>query len=233
MMRLPCCLCFLIASGVLARSAPAADPQDADAHIARATEHYGKQELDQAIKELDEAIRLDPKNALAFSCRGAVRFAKKQYDLAITDLDVAIRLAPGKPSSGYYIRGAAWYLKKEYAKGVKDLDEAIRLNPDDREALNSRAWAAATCPVAKFRDRAKSLNYAKRACDLDGWKNAFYLGTVAAAYADNGDFELAVKWQQKALEDRYYQKETGEEGPKMLKLFQEKKPYREEIGTSK
>jgi tetratricopeptide (TPR) repeat protein len=206
------------------------DPKDAEGYLRRGDEAYRKRDYDKALKAFDEAIRLDPTNALAFSCRGAVRFSKKEYDRAIADLDEAIRLAPGKPSSGYYIRGAAWYLKKDYAKWVKDLDKAISLNPDDPEALNSRAWAAATCPDAKYRDQAKALKYAKRSCELNEWKNPFYLGTAAAAYAVNGDFDNAVKWQRKALEDPFYQKECGLEGRKMLKLFEQKKPYREAGG---
>jgi tetratricopeptide (TPR) repeat protein len=234
MMRLLSAFCLVIVLTALAATARGGDdPKDAQYYIKRATECYAKGQHDRAIKELDEAIRLNPKNALAFSCRGAVRFAKKEYDRAIADLNEAIRLEPGKPSSGYYIRGAAWYVKKDYAKGVQDLEEAIRLNPKEAEALNSRAWAAATCPTAKFRDRAKALDYAKRACELDGWKNAFYLGTIAAAYADNEDFENAVKWQRKALKDPAYQRECGEEGRKMLKLFEQRKPYREEAGSEK
>src|SRR5262249_17381362 len=152
---------------------------------------------------------------------------------AIADLDEAIRLDPGNPASGYYIRGAAWYMKKEYAKGGKDLDEAIRLNPKDAEALNSRAWAAATCPAAKHRDQSKAVDYAKRACELDGWKTPFYLGTLAAAHAENGEFADAVKWQRRALEDEDYLKACGEEGPRMLKLFEQGKPYRETANSGK
>jgi tetratricopeptide (TPR) repeat protein len=141
--------CILVVPIVLAEAAQAGDEaKNAEYHIRLATDCYAKGQYDEAIKELDDAIRLEPKNALAFSCRGAVRFAQKDYDRSITDLNEAIRLEPAKPSSGYYIRGAAWYMKKDYAKGVKDLEEAIRLNPKDVEALNSRSWAAATCPEA-------------------------------------------------------------------------------------
>jgi tetratricopeptide (TPR) repeat protein len=209
------------------------EPIDAEHHVRRAAEHYVKGEHDQALKELDEAIRLDPRSAVAFCIRGAVYFSRKDYDRAIKELDEAIRLGPGKPSSGYSIRGAAWYMKRDYARGVKDLDEAIRLNPKETEALNSRAWAAATCPDARFRDRGKAVEFARQACEQDGWKNAFYLGTLAAAYAENGDFDSAVKWQRKALEDPAYRKECGEEGRTMLKLFEQRRPYREEQGSKR
>jgi hypothetical protein len=72
--------------------------------------------------------------------------------------------------------------------------------------------------------------YAKRACELNKWKNPFDLGTVAAAYAANGDFDNAVTWQRKALEDPFYRKESRKEGRKMLKLFEQKKPYPEAGG---
>jgi tetratricopeptide (TPR) repeat protein len=118
-------------------------------------------------------------------------------------------------------------MKKCYAKAAKDLDQAIGLDPKNPEALNSRAWMAAVCPDAAFRDARKALEYAWRACELDGWKNAYFLGTLAAACAANGDYAEAVKRQQKALEDPAYRRTHGEEGRRMLKLFQHGRPYRE------
>jgi tetratricopeptide (TPR) repeat protein len=216
---------FHIGAGQAVRAGD--EPTGVEGYLNRAAERYARGEFDPAIKDLDEAIRLDPKCALAYSGRGAVRFAKKEYDKAIRYVDEAVRLEPDSPSSGYYIRGAAHYMKKDYARAVKDLDEAIKLNPKEAEALNSRAWAAAACPEAKFRDADNALRFAKAACEIDGWKNAFFLGTLAAAHAENGQFKEAVRWQRKALEDPAYKRECGEEGRKMLKLFEQGKPYRE------
>ena len=64
------------------------------------------------------------------------------------------------------------------------------------------------------------------ACELTRWKEAYCLETLAAAYAEAGDFASAVKWQVKAIELEADPKEK-EEYRARLKLFQEKKPYRE------
>ena len=58
-----------------------------------------------------------------------------------------------------------------------------------------------------------------------GWKNAFTLDSLAAAYAETGDFDAAVKWQAKAnaLHSNAEAKSKGED---RLNLYQQKKPYR-------
>ncbi len=53
----------------------------------------------------------------------------------------------------------------------------------------------------------------------------FFLGTLAAAYAGNGQFKEAARWQRKALADLAYEKECGEEGRRVLKLYERGKPY--------
>jgi tetratricopeptide (TPR) repeat protein len=60
----------------------------------RGVEYKAKGDLDRAIVDYSEAIRLDPKFAPPYSNRGNAYKPKDDLDRAIADLTVAIRLDP-------------------------------------------------------------------------------------------------------------------------------------------
>src|ERR1700736_2539625 len=64
------------------------------AFLNRGVEYVAKGDLDHAIADYDEAIRLDPKFVNAYYRRGNSYYSKGDYDRAIADYDEAIRLDP-------------------------------------------------------------------------------------------------------------------------------------------
>ena len=185
-----------------------------------------KKDFDRALADFNEAVRLEPKYGLAFVNRASVYVNQKEYDKAIADYGAAMLLDPNDADL-YSSRGSAYEKKKDYEAAIADYEKASQLDPNDPATLNNPAWLWATCAKNEVRNGKKALDYALKAAKLSNWKNAGVLDTLAAAYAEDGQFELAVKWQKKALEDAEYVKENGEEGKLRLKLYEAGKPFRD------
>ena len=72
---------------------------------------------------------------------------------------------------------------------------------------------------------------AYNACKATDWETHFYVDTLAAAYAETGDFKKAVEYQEQAIE-LLSEASNRERSAKLegyqerLELFQKKKPYR-------
>ncbi len=163
---------------------------------------------------------------MAFYNRGIFWFVKKQYDNALADNNEAIRLDP-KMAMAHCNRGSTWYAKKEYRQALTDYNEAIRLNSSDALVYSNRAWLWATCPDPTCRDAWMAIESATRGCDLSQWKKAYHIGTLAAAYAEAGNFDKAVEYQEKA-NMLYTDAEDRKKGEDRLRLYKDKKPYRDE-----
>ncbi len=67
---------------------------------------------------------------------------------------------------------------------------------------------------------------ATRASELTEWKDPKKLDTLAAAYAESGDFDAAVKWQTQAIA-LFREDKDRTEGAARLKLYQARTPYRQ------
>ena len=77
---------------------------------------------------------------------------------------------------------------------------SLKKKPDNVRVLNNLAWYLAANNDTSHRDGAEAVRHAERAAALTNHAFAPVLDTLAAAYAEAGEFDKAVQTCQKALE---------------------------------
>jgi tetratricopeptide (TPR) repeat protein len=194
-----------------------------------------KDEFGKALKQFDEILRIDPRNSLAYGNRSATWFDLEEYEKSLADVNRAIELDP-KLSFAYANRGR-WYMKHgDYPKALDDYNKSLELEPRQWAAYNGLARVYATAPVfqAHVRDGKQALAMAKKACELSNWDEWMPVASLAAAYAELGDFEAAVEQQTKAIQMSQPAKTHDQRNNlKRLELYKSGQAYYEEVSSVK
>jgi len=157
----------------------------AGALINRALAYRAKGELDRAIADYSEAIRIDPRYADAYYNRAIAFKAKGDLDRAIADYNEAIRLNP-RDALAYNNRGIAYRAKGEIDRAIADYDEAIRLDPGNALLYSQRGYAY----QAKGNLEAAIADYSET-IRLDP-RDALAHNNRGIAYQAKGDFAGAI-----------------------------------------
>jgi hypothetical protein len=84
-------------------------------------------------------------------------------------------------------------------EAIPHYEKALQIAPHTALPLNNLAWIRATSPDPPQRDGAKALELAKEANQLSGGTDPVFVRTLAAAYAENGQFTEATDAALRAL----------------------------------
>jgi tetratricopeptide (TPR) repeat protein len=177
------------------------DPGNARVYANRAAAYRFKKEFDKAIADFSESLRLNPTNHAAYNGRAAIHMLKREFELAIPDWNEGLRLYPDD-ANAVNSRGYAYYMTGQFEKAAQDYKRAIDLNPSKHLAYNNLAWLRATCVAKEFRDGKEAVAAATKACELTDWARGDWIDTLAAAYAELGDFKNATKYQRMAIRSK-------------------------------
>ncbi len=162
-----------------------------------ALEHSGRS--DDAIPEYEAALRIDGDFAAAHAKLGALLAARGRLDEAGAHLQRALELEPGEIET---LRSMAIVrtLQGRVEEGIAAYDALLVRAPRDLDALNNIAWIRATHAEAAHRDGAQAVRLAELARDAAAGENDVLCSTLAAAYAEAGRFEDAVRVATRAIE---------------------------------
>ena len=90
----------------------------------------------------------------------------------------------------------------DYADAIWHYDRIVTREWDhiDCEVFVFGSWILPTCPDASLRNPTRAIELATEACSITDWIEFWPIGALAAAYAANGNFGLAIKHQSKVIE---------------------------------
>jgi tetratricopeptide (TPR) repeat protein len=203
------------------------DADSSDFYYHRGIAYQAIGSLDKAMADYNEAIRRAPKNLRIYCGRASAFEDTGQLDKASADYDQVARLNP-RDANDYRFRGNANFTKGDYKAAAFDFEKAVQLSPRDYDALHSLAWFQATCPEDSLRNGKEALEKSLRACELSRWQSADVVDTLAAAYAEQGDFDDAVKYETQAVNMKGVYALKRKRMQERLDLYRQHKPYRKE-----
>ncbi len=208
-------------------------PKFQRAYFNRAICFLERHDYNRAIADFTRSIQLVPNDLSAYGSRAYAYAKQGDRTRALADAKVAIKLKPSQIPlarvTDLGLRAKTYQILGQPKLALRDFREAIRIIPSRGIAYEDLAWFLATCPQEGFRNGAEAVSAATKACELSHSKRSGCYDTLAAAYAEAGDFDQAVKYEKQSLKDSSLAPKEREEREKRLALFQQRKPFRDEF----
>lgn len=176
-----------------------ADPKNADYLYSRGNLFASQSINKRAIEDYAQAVSIRPTHAAAWYNYGNMLFPSGKIQQAIDCWDKAIEIQPDL-FRAYNNRAAAHVQLKQYQKAIDDYQMTLELNPEYAHAYDNYAWLLATADDDSIRDPQEAIALSRKACEITNHKDWAYLSTLAAAYAEAGEFDMAREWLVKSHE---------------------------------
>jgi Flp pilus assembly protein TadD len=183
---------------------------------------------DEAAAHFSALLAADHSSPQARVGLGEALAMQDKLDEARAQYVEALRAAPQYPEARHQL-AVVLALQHNTAGAVAQYRMTLELQPDRPDTLNNLAWILATDPHSEIRNGAEAVKFASAACRLTRDRDAFMLGTLAACYAEHGEFDQAIATAQQAHDLALTQgkPDIAERNLQLLALYRAHRPYRE------
>ncbi|HEU5247749.1 MAG TPA: glycosyltransferase family 39 protein [Candidatus Udaeobacter sp.] len=176
-----------------------------------------------------EWLAVTPYDAAAHSELASALAQHGDLVSAAQHLGYLMLLRPDVEEAHAKLRQILLLLAKE-PDGLQRLRHVAANAPDSPRMLDELAWLLATYPDSQTRDGTEAVRLAERACALTERRIPALLDTLAAAYAEAGDFPHAISVAEEALNRA---RSSGDNdavklSESILASLRENAPYRQE-----
>ncbi|HZS19000.1 MAG TPA: tetratricopeptide repeat protein [Candidatus Udaeobacter sp.] len=205
-------------------------PNDPDTHVAFANALLQKKRIDDSIAHYQKAVAIRPDYFLARFGLSHALLEKGNFDAAIEHSRAALLIQPDNADC-QTILAIALDEKGQSAEAIQHYEQVLKVSPQSVSALNNLAWLLAAGSNASLRNGARAIQFAEQANRLSGGTNALVLRTLAAAYAEAGDFGKAVETANAAIRAGQSQNDDSlaTELQQQMELYELRLPYHEMV----
>ena len=203
------------------------NPLNVSAHCNLGKGFVAKGDFAEAEKQFRTALQIRPDHVDTLKCYGSALAGQHRREEAVQQLGEAVRLKPDTETRLQLAPLLAVLGKPHDA--IRQWRAVLAVESNSFAAINNLAWVLATAADDSARDGAEAVSLAERACRATGRNDAKPLGTLAAAYAEAGQFTNAVRAAEQAIE---VANATGNSGfarinQQLLEIFRSGRPYHE------
>ena len=210
-----------------ARLAVAAAPENTQARLLLLVSLFYHNE--DPVDAAREALAVSPYNAEIHHLLGAALARKGDSIDAFNQLAYSVLIRPEWMEASSELHLGLLALSNSF-DAAKLLHQAASSIPDSPVALDELAWVFATHPSEELRDGDEAVRLAEHACALTKRTNPLLLATLAAAYAETGNFSEAINTIQESVSKARSSnnKDAIALDEKLLGFFQSNKPIRQD-----
>jgi tetratricopeptide (TPR) repeat protein len=194
-------------------------------------------QVNEAAGSFQRAVDLKPDDPEAQGYLGIALQQGGRAAEALPHLQIAVKLRTPYPEAQIHL-GLALIQQHRYRDAIACFDQLLRPGnqltaPQFAGVCNNLAWVLATCPEQSIRNGRRAIALASQANDHFKGTNPGTLDTLAAAYAEAGEFDRAIETVQSAIERAKIgrRNDLGRQLEQHLDLYRANHPLRDDPGV--